>query len=97
MRCNTKYDILIHADALDNQGAGVHVYLVQFLNHLHKHSNLKCILLRSSKNKNYPKWKEIGIGMSPVALLWKALRMFVCIPYLARKYKVAYVLEPAHF
>lgn len=88
--------IILLADALDNQRAGVHVYLRELVNTLASmNSKHEFILIRQQKDPDLPLRQIIVPTRSiPGFASW---RLFVRIPLLLRKLQPDVVFEPAHF
>lgn len=89
--------IVILADPLDNQSAGIHYYtrnLVKGLGEIDKSGEY--YIIRRKKDKLFPAERQIIIKnyRFPGYAAW---RMFVLIPYKLRKLKADVVVEPAHF
>ena len=96
---NIKKRLVILADALDNQRAGVHVYTRELLNALHlKHEMLlfEVILIREQENKEYPNFSTIALKANKF-IGASSLRKFVRIPVLLRKLGADMVLETTNF
>lgn len=89
--------IAIIADALDNQQAGVNVYLRGLLDALYRIAKDENILLVREKQVNeYPEWKQIAFPASR-HLTGRAKRIFVDFPKIMRSWGANIVFEPAHF
>jgi glycosyltransferase involved in cell wall biosynthesis len=97
-RSANKLKVLFLADALDNQRAGVHIYIKGLLDALHGISNLpiEIVLVREKSSNQWSKFTE-KVLLPPDNALEKARRIFYQIPKLARDLKVDLVFEPAHF
>lgn len=89
--------IAIIADALDNQQAGVHVYLKGLLNALHQIApQEKILIIREQDRPDFPKWEQ-EVLPAPRHLAHRAKRIFVDIPETIRQWKADIAFEPAHF
>ncbi|HKK88955.1 MAG TPA: glycosyltransferase family 1 protein [Saprospiraceae bacterium] len=89
--------IAIIADALDNQKAGVHVYLRGLLDALYQIAQDKHILLiREKQADDYPGWKQIALPPSR-HLMGRAKRIFIDLPTTIGSWGANIVFEPAHF
>jgi len=89
--------ILILADPLDNQQAGIHYYTRNLLAHLAKiDTNAEYYILRRKKDDIFPADRQIIIKNYRFPA-YAALRMFCIIPRKIKKLKADIVVEPAHF
>ncbi len=90
--------VLIIADALDKQSAGVHVYVRQLVDALAKQDNSphEYILIREKREDGLP-FRQIILKPFFIRIVYDFFKIFFVIPYLARKHKVDVVFEPAHF
>lgn len=89
--------IAIIADPLDNQRAGVHVYLRELVNALAKNPGPhEYILIREQVDEQLP-LRQIALPNIHLPIGYASLRLFFIIPYMLRKLKVDAVYEPAHF
>jgi len=90
--------ILIIADSLDDQYAGVHVYTKNMIKHLLIHDkNNNYILIRQKEDERFPLAKQIIVPKLTFLPGFASLRLFFIIPIIARLLKVNAVIEPAHF
>ena len=89
--------VVILADPLDNQHAGIHYYTWNLVSQLGKvDSEVDYYILRRKKDELFPEDKQIVV-MNYRFPGYAALRMFWIIPRKLRKLKVDVVVEPAHF
>ena len=89
--------IVILADPLDNQQAGIHHYTRNLITHLAEiDKNSEYFILRSKKDDLFPPERQIVVKSYPIPG-HAAWRMFIGIPYRLRKLKADIVVEPAHF
>lgn len=90
--------IVIIADPLDNQSAGVHHYLQGFLEALasfrHPH---EIILVRERKSDDFPQFRQVVVPNTRLPIGWATFRLFFLVPIICRRLKADAVLEPAHF
>jgi glycosyltransferase involved in cell wall biosynthesis len=90
--------ILIIADPIDNQHAGIHVYTREMVKALaalpHKH---EYILLREKQDDQFPELQQLRVPNIHLPIGFASIRLFFLIPYLALKHKADMVIEPAHF
>ena len=89
--------IIILADPLDNQQAGIHFFTRNLVTHLAKvDQENEYFLLRRKKDDLFPADRQI-IVKSYSFPGYAAFRMFFLIPLKIRKMKADAVVEPAHF
>ncbi len=89
--------IIILADPLDNQQAGIHYYTKSLVSHLVKtDSEAEYYILRRKKDDLFPAERQIIVKNYKFPA-YAALRMFCIIPRKIRKLKADIVVEPAHF
>ncbi len=89
--------VVILADPLDNQHAGIHYYTWNLVSQLGKvNSDIDYYILRRKKDELFPEDKQIVVKNYRFPG-YAALRMFWIIPRKLRKLKVDVVVEPAHF
>ena len=89
--------VVILADPLDNQHAGIHYYTWNLVSQLRKvDSEVDYYILRRKKDELFPEDKQIVVKNYRFPG-YAALRMFWIIPRKLRKLKVDVVVEPAHF
>jgi len=89
--------IVILADPLDNQQAGIHSYTRNLISHLAKvDPDGKYFIIRRKKDSLFPHERQIIIKNYAVPG-YAAFRMFFLIPRRIRKMKADIVVEPAHF
>jgi len=89
--------IVILADPLDNQQAGIHSYTRNLISHLaNADPGGKFFIIRRKKDSLFPVERQI-IVKNYAFPGYAAFRMFVLIPYKLRKMKADVVVEPAHF
>jgi glycosyltransferase involved in cell wall biosynthesis len=90
--------IAIIADPIDNQYAGVHVYTKEMLLALvAQESTHQFILFREKKDDLFNAYSNVQCIVITNFIGFTAIRKFIIIPFLARKYRVDMVIEPAHF
>ncbi len=90
--------IAIIADPIDNQYAGVHVYTKEMLLALvAQESTHQFILFREKQDDLFAAYPNVKTIVIPNFIGFTAIRKFLIIPFLARKYRVDMVIEPAHF
>lgn len=90
--------IVILADPLDNQYAGIHIYtkeMIRSVTALDKQNEY--ILIREKKSDEFPDLRQIAVPNLPRWTGYQALRFFVIFPMIIRKLKPDLVIEPAHF
>ena len=91
-----KKRIAILAEALDNQNAGIHVYLKNLLSGLKTLNNNEYVLIRMQES-------SVDYGLESLILKpwpipgYLLFRKLVHLPLFLRKYKFDAVIEPAHF
>ncbi|MEM6396001.1 MAG: glycosyltransferase family 1 protein [Bacteroidota bacterium] len=89
--------VLIIADPLDNQRAGIHVYLRGLVDQLaRQETEHEYILVRERVDPDLP-LRQVALPNTRLPIGYASFRLFVLIPRLARKLKVDAVFEPAHF
>ena len=89
--------IVILADPLDNQQAGIHYYTRNLVSHLADiDKNAEYYILRRKKDALFPADRQIIIKNYRFPA-YAALRMFCIIPRKIRKLNADVVVEPAHF
>lgn len=90
--------IAIIAFALDTQKAGIHVYLRDLLNSLHRLDiKNEYVIIRSSKKKDFKNWTEIPININPRIPYHLRWHQLVTIPKLLNVIMPNIVVEPGHF
>lgn len=91
--------VAIIADPLDNQSAGVHVYVRELLRALTTYGSGRheYILIRSRHADDFPMLEQVVIPNTPWLLGWATLRLFWWVPRTCRSLHVDAVFEPAHF
>ncbi len=90
--------IVILADPLDNQSAGIHIYTKEMVKALLKYDTQnEYILIRQKKKDDFSGVEQYVIPNFPKIILYPTFRLFVIIPLFLRKLKADAVLEPAHF
>ncbi|RLD50622.1 MAG: hypothetical protein DRI97_16770, partial [Bacteroidetes bacterium] len=95
-KINQDMRIVILADPLDNQQAGIHHYTRNLITHLAEiDKNSEYFILRSKKDDLFPPERQIVVKSYPIPG-HAAWRMFIGIPYRLRKLKPDLVVEPAH-
>lgn len=88
--------IAIIADPLDNQSAGVHVYLRELVGALARDAGgHEYILIRQRVDPELP-LRQIAVPLRRIPG-FASLRLFVTVPRLLRRLGVDAVFEPAHF
>jgi glycosyltransferase involved in cell wall biosynthesis len=89
--------IVIIADSIDNQKAGIHVYTKNMIEAIEKISGLEIICIRL-KSRSPIKFKKDIIVPSFIPFIGKdPFRVFISIPRIIRKLNPDIVIEPAHF
>ena len=89
--------IVILADPLDNQTAGVHIFTREFIHALVKYdTDNEYILIREKRDESLP-LEQIEVPNIHLPIGFGALRLFFIIPLIVRRLKPDVVLEPAHF
>lgn len=89
--------IVIIADSIDTQNAGIHVYTRNMIESLEKLSGLEITCIRI-KNKSEIKFKNEIIVNGIIPFMKKdPFRVFFSIPKAIKKLKPDFVIEPAHF
>ena len=89
--------IVILADPLDNQQAGIHHYTRQLVSHLAKFDQKdEYYILRRKKDDLFPHDRQIIVKNYHFPG-YAAIRMFVLIPRKLKRMKADVVVEPAHF
>lgn len=92
-----KIHILILADPLDDQSAGVHRYVHQFLHAMDQRDTpFRISIIRSSSKKEFQNIETVVIP-SGKGRMSKALRIFYQIPRTAARISADIVIEMAHF
>lgn len=90
--------IVIYADPIDNQKAGVHYYTLHMIHALLQNdTSNQYIILRSKKDdqfNTYPNVRIIAIPRIPGITI---LRLAILFPLISMYYKADIVIEPAHF
>ena len=92
-----KKKLVILADPLDVQVAGIHTYLLSILTAIYKIDNrFDVTIIRSVESQDYPKWQTIVVPIkkTPLHQRWRQL---TTIPHILNKINPDIVLEPAHF
>ncbi len=91
--------VLVLADVLDNQNAGVHYYLLEFLSVLDKIKleETEVTIIRKENLNQFDNIKTVTIKTIKYLPFQILYRLFVAIPLHAIYYKYDYVFEPAHF
>lgn len=89
--------IAIIADPLDNQRAGVHVYVRELVNALARlETKHEYILIREKKDPTL-RLRQIEVPNVHLPIGYASLRLFFIIPRILRRLEVDAVFEPAHF
>jgi glycosyltransferase involved in cell wall biosynthesis len=89
--------IVIIADSVDTQNAGIHVYTRNMIESLEKLSELEIICIRV-KNGSKIHFKNDIIVPGIIPFLKKdPFRIFISVPRIIRKLNPDIVIEPAHF
>lgn len=90
--------IAILAGPLDNQNAGIHVYLTELLRALAANPNRQheYILIREKEKNDFPEFENVVV---PIRTLpgYLPFRLFFIVPWVCWKLGVDAVFEPAHF
>jgi glycosyltransferase involved in cell wall biosynthesis len=89
--------IAIIADPLDNQRAGVHVYVRELVRELADYEGPHTFLLIREKADPALDLRQIEVANIHAPVGYASLRLFVLIPRLLTKLEVDVVFEPAHF
>jgi glycosyltransferase involved in cell wall biosynthesis len=93
--------IAILADPLDNQSAGVHVFVREMIHALLRNdADNEYILVRLKKDRqfdDYPNVRQYCIPTSTLPIGVSSVRLFLLIPLLLNLKRVDVVIEPAHF
>lgn len=89
--------IIVLADPLDNQLAGIHHYTRNLVKHLAKvDKEQEYYILRRKKDSLFPHERQVIVKNYKFPG-YAAFRMFVLIPLKIRRLKANIVIEPAHF
>jgi glycosyltransferase involved in cell wall biosynthesis len=89
--------VIILADPLDNQKAGIYTYTRMLVSSLAKTDNQdEYFILRRRRDKTFPSERQIVVRNFRFPG-YAALRMFLIIPFIIRRLKPDIVVEPAHF
>jgi len=89
--------IAIIADPLDNQRAGVHVYVRELVHALARmETQHEYIIIREKKDPALD-LEQVEVANIHLPVGYASLRLFFIIPRLLRRLKVDVVFEPAHF
>jgi glycosyltransferase involved in cell wall biosynthesis len=89
--------IVILADPLDNQRAGIHHYTKSLVSHLAEaDTENEYFIIRRKKDTIFPAGRQVIIKNHRIPG-YAALRMFLLIPLAIRKLKADVAVEPAHF
>jgi glycosyltransferase involved in cell wall biosynthesis len=89
--------IVVIADCIDTQKAGIHVYTKNMIEALEKISGLEIICIRRDKNLSIKFKNDITVqGIIPF-LKKDPFRVFFTIPNAIKKLNPDIVIEPAHF
>jgi glycosyltransferase involved in cell wall biosynthesis len=90
--------ILVLADPLDNQQAGIHVYTREWLRALDGlPPENTYFVARLKKSGDYKNLNEVVLPMPRLIKGGRAKRLFYQLPDLAKEIKADIVIEPAHF
>lgn len=90
--------IVILADPLDNQRAGVHVYTKELVHSLINHKGEhEVILIREKRDDNLTGVRQIILKNTRLPIGYASFRLFVLVPLVVRWLKADVVIEPAHF
>lgn len=89
--------IAIIADPLDNQRAGVHVYVRELINELARNPGPHEFILIREKVDPKLDLQQIAVPNIHLPIGYASLRLFFLIPRLIRRLEVDAVFEPAHF
>lgn len=94
-----KVKVLINVGALHLQSAGIHFFLKEWLNALHQSTNksLEIYLVGVAKMSAYPQFRKFYFPVLRFLPFLELIRLFLFIPILAIRYRVDWVVEPAHF
>lgn len=90
--------VLVLADPLDNQQAGIHVYTREWLRALDSiQSDNTYFVVRLNKSDGFRRITEITLPMPKLLYGGRASRLFFQLPALAKEINADIVVEPAHF
>ena len=89
--------IVIIADPIDNQLAGVHTYTRELINALIKYDKQNEYILLRERRDDSLDIRQIAIPNTRLPLGFASLRLFFLIPAICRRVKADMVIEPAHF
>ncbi|MCB0806059.1 MAG: glycosyltransferase family 4 protein, partial [Bacteroidales bacterium] len=90
--------IVILADPLDNQYAGIHIYTREMIRSVTEPDRKnEYILIREKKSDDFPHLRQIAVPNLPLWTGYQAMRFFVIFPTIILKLKPDIVIEPAHF
>jgi glycosyltransferase involved in cell wall biosynthesis len=93
--------IAILADPLDNQSAGVHVFVKQMIHALLRNdADNEYIIVRLKRDRQFDDYSNVRQYCIPTSTLpigVSSLRLFLLIPLLLNLKRVDVVIEPAHF
>ncbi len=93
-----KFKLCILADPLDSQNAGIFRATYGIVQALHRHlSDIDVILIRRKDDGQFSRFTTYCYPKLDWVPGYRLLKYFVINPFLARKYKVDFVFEPAHF
>jgi len=89
--------IVILADPLDNQSAGVHIFTREFISALLKYDPAnEYILIREKRDENLP-IQQIEVPNIRLPIGFASIRLFFIIPLIIKYLSPDVVIEPAHF
>ena len=89
--------IVILADPLNNQGAGVHVYTKMLVKSLEKQKNQHETILICQKEIGFTDLPCILVPSIQMPIGYQSLRLFFIIPRIIKKLNPDVVIEPTHF
>ncbi len=90
--------LVILADPLDNQNAGIHVYTREMINALvRKNREHEIIVIRENYDPALKGVKQVTLPNTRLPIGFASLRLFFLIPVIVRWLKADVVIEPAHF
>ena len=90
--------VVILADPLDNQHAGIHVYTREMVNSLIRNNpGHEIILIRERNDPELYNVRQLTVPNIRLPIGFATLRLFLIVPFLIHRIKADVVIEPAHF
>ncbi len=90
--------IVILADPLDNQNAGVHVFSREMVDAMIRtNPGHELILVREQKDPALKSAEQISLWNTRLPIGFASLRLFFIIPWILHRKRADVVIEPAHF